>query len=332
MGKLMPVNDDVADAITAHSIDLSRFAEDLVARVLPVLSRVERSLVADVAEIDPTAGTTLSNRQRRLKLLLEQTRETIATAYTDIADTVGGDLHDVAKVSDKAGRKVINDAVGVEIQTVAIAPEQLRALADGTMIEGAVVKEHWDRQSESLRQKFTDRVQQGYMRGEPSTEIVNRVRGTKARGYADGIMVGTKHGAGALVRTSVQAVSNSARLESFRKNSDVLGAVQWLSTLDNKTCLTFETKIKMANGSVKAIGDIKTGELVLGGSLQSRRVVGTTAATAKRLVRVTMDNGQTILSTDDHLFLVQENGRQIWMEAQDLLPNTDIACRLGGVD
>ena len=231
----MSANDDVADGITAHSIDLSRFAEDLVARVLPVLNRVERSLVADVAEIDPTAGTTLSNRQKRLKLLLEQTRGTIATAYRDIADTVGSDLHDVAKVSDKAGRKIINDAVGVEIQTVAIAPEQLRALADGTMIEGAVVKEHWDRQSESLRQKFTDRVQQGYMRGEPSTEIVNRVRGTKARGYADGIMVGTKQGAGALVRTSVQAVSNSARLESFRKNSDIIKYLQDLSTLDNKT-------------------------------------------------------------------------------------------------
>lgn len=231
----MSANDDVADAITAHSIDLSRFAEDLVARVMPVLSRVERSLVADVAEIDPTAGTTLSNRQRRLKLLLEQTRGTIATAYRDIANTVGSDLRDVAKISDKAGRKIVNDAVGVEIQTVAIAPEQLRALADGTMIEGAVVKEHWDRQSETLRQKFTDRVQQGYMRGEPSTEIVNRVRGTKVRGYADGIMVGTKNGAGALVRTSVQAVSNSARLESFRANSDIIQGVMHVSQLDNKT-------------------------------------------------------------------------------------------------
>jgi SPP1 gp7 family putative phage head morphogenesis protein len=228
-------NDDVADAITAHSIDLSRFAEDLVARVMPVLSRVERSLVADVAEIDPTAGTTLSNRQRRLKLLLEQTRGTISTAYRDIADTVGSDLRDVAKISDKAGRKIVNDAVGVEIQTVAIAPEQLRALADGTLVQGAIVKEHWSRQSVDLTEKFSDRVQQGYMRGEPSTEIVNRVRGTKARGYADGLMVGTKNSAGALVRTSVQTVSNAARLESFKANADILRGVQWVSTLDNRT-------------------------------------------------------------------------------------------------
>lgn len=231
----MSANDKIADGIQAHSIDLERFSVDLQNRVLPILNRVEKDLAAEVAEFDPTGTAALTNRQKRLKALLKQTQGTIATGYTEISETVRDDLRDIAKLSDTAGRKIVNTSLGVEIMTVAIAPEQLRALADGTMIQGAVVKDHWSRQSESLRQKFVDRVQDGFMRGEPSTEIINRVRGTKARGYADGIMVGSKNAAGALVRTSVQAVANDARLEVFRKNGDLIKFVQHLSTLDNRT-------------------------------------------------------------------------------------------------
>lgn len=231
----MTANDKIADGIQAHSIDLERFSVDLQNRILPILGRVERQLVAEIAEIDPTGGRTDDSRKARKEALLKQTRGTIATGYSAIKKTVGDDLQDIAKLSDTAGRKIVNDAIGVEIMTVAIAPEQLRALADGTMIQGAVVKDHWDRQSEDLRRKFQDRIQDGFIRGEPSTEIINRVRGTKARGYADGIMNVSKNNAGALVRTSVQAVANSARLEVFKSNSDTIMATQWLSTLDNRT-------------------------------------------------------------------------------------------------
>lgn len=233
----MSANEQIADEIQAHSIDLERFSADLVSRILPILNRVERSLAADVAEIDPTGTERQTTRQARLKALLRQTRGTIATGYGEISETVRDDLHDVAKVSDKAGRNIVNKALGVEIMTVAIAPEQLRALADDTMIQGAVVKEHWSRQSEGLRQKFQDRVQEGFIRGESSTEIVNRVRGTKALGYSDGVMLGAKNNAGALVRTSVQAVANDARLEIFRKQRDVIGFLQHLSVLDNRVTI-----------------------------------------------------------------------------------------------
>lgn len=241
----MSANDKIADGIQAHSIDLERFAVDLQNRILPILSRVERQLVAEIAEIDPTGGRTDDSRKARKEALLKQTRGTIATGYSSIKKTVGDDLQDIAKLSDTAGRKIVNDAIGVEIMTVAIAPEQLRALADGTMIQGAVVKDHWDRQSEDLRRKFQDRVQDGFIRGEPSTEIVNRVRGTKARGYADGIMNTTNAAAGALVRTSVQSVANNARLEVFKGQEDILKGVEWLSTLDNRTTVICRARSRL---------------------------------------------------------------------------------------
>ena len=231
----MSANDQLADGIRAHAIDLERFSADLRARVLPILTKLEKQLTDEVKEIDPTGPARATHREARKKALLAQTKETIATGYKEISDTVGSDLHDVAKLSDKAGRSIANKALGVEIMTVAIAPEQLRALANGTMIEGAVVGEHWRRQSTGLAEKFQDRIQQGFLRGESSTEIIRRLTGTADRGFADGVMLGQKHQAAALVRTSVQAVSNNARLEAFKANGDILRGVQWLSTMDNRT-------------------------------------------------------------------------------------------------
>lgn len=320
----MSVNDKIADEIARHSIDLERFSVDLQNRVMPILTRVERDLAAEVAEFDPTGAATLSNRQKRLKALLRQTRGTIATGYGEISETVHDDLEDIAKLSDTAGRKIVNRSLGVEIMTVAIAPEQLRALADDTMIQGAVVKEHWDRQEAGLRQKFQDRVQDGFMRGESSSEIIDRVRGTKARGYTDGIMVGSKNAVGALVRTSVQAVANSARLETFKANGDIIKFVQHLSTLDNRTCLVADTPILTPTGN-RPISEIMEGDVVIGGSGVPRLVLATPRAKSSDMVRITLDNGQTITCTADHQFLIEHNGRQIWVPAYNLFIGNEIS-------
>lgn len=312
----MTANTKIADGIQAHSIDLERFSVDLQNRILPVLDRLERSLTAEVAEIDPTAGTTPTNKQKRLKALLEQTRGTISTSYQSIKKTVGDDLQDIAKLSDTAGRKIVNDAVGVEIMTVAIAPEQLRALADGTLVQGAIVKEHWDRQSEDLRRKFQDRVQDGFLRGEPSTEIINRVRGTKARNYDDGIMKTSKMAASTLVRTSVQTVANDARLEVFRANGDSIKYLQHLSTLDNKTSVSCRARSMLMwdlEGNPVGHGisfnppPIHFNCVVSGTLVSSRTPVKTLMKRAfnGEVYRITTASNNTLTCTPNHPILTQ---------------------------
>lgn len=47
----------------------------------------------------------------------------------------------------------------------------------------------------------------------------------------------SRENARALVHTRIQTVAKASRLESFRKNADVLQAVVWLATLDSSTCI-----------------------------------------------------------------------------------------------
>ena len=52
-----------------------------------------------------------------------------------------------------------------------------------------------------------------------------------------GILKTSAANARALVHSSVQAVSNAARLASFQANADLIECLVWLSTLDSHTCL-----------------------------------------------------------------------------------------------
>ncbi len=325
------VNEEIADRIRIHALDFERFAAGLRRRVLELLLALEADLIAQLRALDPTEPVVREFREARLERLLEQTRASIAEGYAAVNGEVLDDLAEVAEIAAVGAAAAVNEVVGVSVMTVALAPERARALVDETMIEGAPSADWWAKQAGDAVFRFRAAVQMGYAQGETVEQIVRRVKGTRAAGYRDGVMEVTRRNATSLVHTSVQAVSNSARLEVFRASRDVLSGVQQLSTLDSRTCVLFDVKVRMPDGTTVPMGTIRTGDTVLGGSLIPRTVLGTKKSSATRLARVTLDNGQQILCTPDHLFLTQGSFKQAWVEAQDLLPNTEISGKLNSV-
>lgn len=240
------VNDAVADEILTHAVNLDRFAADVRQRVFTLLLALEKDLLRELRENDFTGPVRVTYRLRRLQRLLEQTQETIRTYYTEISKVVTSDLRSVSGLTATATAGAVNISVGAEIMTVALAPEQLRALADDTLIEGAPTKTWWSRQAGDTRARFEDKIRQGYARGYGMDEITRSVRGTAELNYTDGVMQTPKRNAEALVRSSVQAVSNNARLQVFEANSDVVNGVQQISTLDSRTthiCKAYSHKV-----------------------------------------------------------------------------------------
>lgn len=66
--------------------------------------------------------------------------------------------------------------------------------------------------------------------------MVQRVRGTRANKFTDGILYTTRRKAEAIVRTSINNVSNAARQETFAQNNDIIKGIKWVATLDTRTC------------------------------------------------------------------------------------------------
>lgn len=223
----------ITNKILSNSIDLMRVSEGIRRRILKDLEELEADLVRDVMD---AAGKT-QFRMDRLRALLVQTRQTIATAYAGIAAAYPAELKAIALETSKQLLQAVNTTLRVDLLSVALSKEQLEYIAGKTVVEGYFPAQFWKKQGQVLRDRFAATMRQGQYRGETVDQLVRRVRGTRAMGFKDGVMNASRHQAEALVRTSVQAVAGEARLRSFINNRDVIAGIQWISRLDERTTI-----------------------------------------------------------------------------------------------
>ncbi len=246
----MSINSIISDELTSHTIDLMRFDARTRAEVLGVLKMLEKDLVKQIEKVNVGGAIRGQTKLRRLETLLEQTRESIKSAYKKNRGILRNDLIEIAKLESENIVGTINDSLKVELATTTLSPQVARAVVKNTLIEGSPSAEWWSRQAGSLRQRFEDQMRMGITAGETNADLIRRVRG-QATGkrtmvmingkrrfiseFTGGIMDVTTSQASALVRTSVQAVANEARFETYQANDDVIKGVKALVTLDLRT-------------------------------------------------------------------------------------------------
>lgn len=233
--KIKSVNAQIFDDLTVHVVEINRFEADMQRRILRMLNRLEKSLLAELGEADPTGIQRTAWKQKRLEKLLDSTRATIKTAYLDIRKEHLGDLKELAGLEGEVAADTLSLRLPDTIKITFLAPEQLKVLATDTLIAGAPTAEWWADQAGDLRQRFKNAMREGMARGEGMGDLVRRVRGTKAGNFTDGIMRTTRNHAEMLVRSSVQTVANRARENVWEANSDLIKALVWRSTLDTRT-------------------------------------------------------------------------------------------------
>ena len=105
-------------------------------------------------------------------------------------------------------------------------------------IQGKPMQDWWDDLTERTQQKLTSEIGLGLSQGETADQIVRRVRGTQANGYRDGVLDIPRQQAAAIVRTTSNHVTTQAREVTYGEMESVLKGVQWVATLDTKTCPT----------------------------------------------------------------------------------------------
>lgn len=79
-------------------------------------------------------------------------------------------------------------------------------------------------------------IRQGVSSGWSIDQIANNIAGTAENGYKDGVFNTTRREAVNMARTVCNGVANSAKLEFYQANDDVITGVEILSTLDGRTC------------------------------------------------------------------------------------------------
>lgn len=218
------IDADLQDEIIHHTLTLFRLSATQVTAVLKRLRKLENKLKSELNSVD------LSEiRKAEINALLKAASDMIVEFYTEIPNDLN--VEAVSRAVVKATTKSLTVALG-EVAIEMPTDAYFKSLASNVLIEGSPAKDWWAKQSENLAFKFAQQVRQGLANNETNQEIISRVIGKNGM---PGIMNTARRNAASLVQTSVQAVANDARLETFRANADIVNGLQQISTLDSHT-------------------------------------------------------------------------------------------------
>lgn len=213
------------DLLLTHGVNLLRLEAGIGREVIALLEGLQKELIGKLTNRELTS----IGRQRLLDLLAE-TKSLIASVYIEMRKAV--DMAGLAQLeiehTERALKLVVADKLAVGTPSAA----SLKALVGDVLIQGAPSFEWWARQASDTAFRFANAVRQGIAQGETNAQIVARVRG---KAGAPGVIEISRRNAEALVRSSVQAVANDARLAMFQANADLLAGMQQISTLDGRT-------------------------------------------------------------------------------------------------
>jgi len=210
------------DAI-ANQISLLRFTANEQKSVLKILTQLQKDL-----RVKLLGDLTDFGRARTNKLLKE------ATAVIDEAYKAVQLELDFPGLAKQQSNTLVSSFAGIGIEASLPTETALKALVNGSLIEGAPSAAWWTKQSNDTAFKFKAQVRQGIAGNETVQQIVRRVVGSPRLG-TPGIMETTRRGAAALVHTSIQQVASDARMSTFQANNDIVKGVRQLSTLDSHT-------------------------------------------------------------------------------------------------
>ena len=252
----------LADILTRHDIDLLRVDAALRKKIVSMMNGLREDVIKKIAKVNPGKAATLSRKNATLRQLIQSTDPSVTKAYKAIASTVDGELKDLTKLEQQVMAKSINRVANVELLSPRVNKNVMEALVGKTLVEGKIVSKWWQAETAAFKDVFARQMREGVLNGETVDDLVRRVRGTRAGRFKDGIMALSTNRAKTLVRSSVLAVANQARMTTFQQNSDVIKGVQWLSTLDART----SNVCKALDGQSWTLG----GERMKGTSIQWR--------------------------------------------------------------
>lgn len=232
------VNERLHDESVAHAVDLIRYSNGEVRRIIALLNRVDADLAAQllVALERLPAGET---NVERIDAMLQSVRALNAQAYSAAGQELTQALRQVTEY--EAGyqlelfRSVIPPQVVGSIGLSAVNVEQTFAAAMARPFQGRLLRE-WAAGIEEARMvRIRDAVRIGFVEQESVGQIVRRIRGTRAANYADGLLEIDRRGAEAVVRTAIGHTASFAREQFYSANTDLVKSEQWAATLDTRT-------------------------------------------------------------------------------------------------
>jgi SPP1 gp7 family putative phage head morphogenesis protein len=237
-------NDRLFSAAVRHQVQLLRFSNGEAERAIALLNQGDDELAKLLA------GGLTEFQTGRSQGLLRSVRELRAALMDQLKGQLEERLSELAEIEANWEGKAIEAAIPFDFVTNSVPAQTLKGIVSRP-INGINLDGWMNNVLERDVTRIGQAVNLGVLEGQTIDQIVRRVRGTKAAGYADGVVSMTRREATAVVRTAVNNTSNAARDEVWKANSDIVDGLRWTATLDGRT----SDVCRARDGQVYEIGE-----------------------------------------------------------------------------
>lgn len=227
-------NEKLLEEAVHHAVDLQGYSNGVVRRLLAILNKTDARLFAQLQTVletmDPASFTV-----QRLDLLLQSVRALNVEIYRQFEASLLADLQGFSAAEADYNVQLFRSTIPTQFSVASITQDQVYAAALSRPMQGRLLKE-WASSLEAGRAtRIRDTLRQGYVEGRTTAQLVTELRGTRAKGYSDGVIEIDRRHAEAVVRTAISHMAGTARDQFNRANSDLIKAVVWRATLDSRT-------------------------------------------------------------------------------------------------
>jgi len=241
----MASNKHLLDIATRHQVYLERLKSSQVKNFDASLRKLEKAILQVVNSLKVDTLNELT--KAKLKEVLVQLRGAQTQVMLDAVDKLMPELEKIAGYEAEFEAKSFGE-VGVEVAITYVPAKKAFAAAMGQPLSatGQMLDSFVKDWSASEVEAVNNLVAKGYADGWTNQQLVQAVRGTKKMKYADGLVAKIGRDADAVVRTAIQHVASSARMQTWAANSDIVKGYRWVSTLDGKTtqvCRSLDGKV-----------------------------------------------------------------------------------------
>ena len=239
------VNGRLQDRAIKHAIFLERYKTLLSEEAVGFLNRdvfpdLLAKIEARLANIRLRGVDTGWETTQRYKQMLRDLSDLLDDGASQLRTRMNLVLRELSKIEAKWQQKQFVETIPAEV-VAAVVPDKMVNLTTVQAIvqqpiQGRVLGDWMQELADNTKKRVEKQIGIGLAAGETAQQMVQRVRGTKANGYRDGVLEASRVEAQAIVRTAASHVSNQARQATYEAMADVIEGVQWVAALDTSTC------------------------------------------------------------------------------------------------
>lgn len=228
------VNTWILEESIRHQADLAAYSNTVVSRIIAVLNRSDARLYAQLTaaleRMDPASFT-----PERLESLLLSVRNLNRQAYTAMGNTLQAQLQDFTGYETAYQNMMLVSALPVRVHVGAVTAQSVYAAALSRPFQGVFLKGALDDMEAGRAKRIRQVVANGFTEGRTTAQIVRDLRGTQAKGFADGLMEGPRVEVERVARTALSHMAGFVQDRTAKANAHLIKAIRWSSHLDLRT-------------------------------------------------------------------------------------------------